>query len=139
MEDGLSGARSTDDPPSSILHPPSSIIHPPSSPCIPVGIAVVEQGGRYLVGKRRKDQCLPGLAEFPGGRCRNGESAEQCAVRECLEETGLLVRPVGLLENRQFQYEHASVDLHQIDAVLDAHAFGRGGQHGGQREQQGEH
>lgn len=77
-----------------------------------IGIAIVEFAGRYLVGTRRSGQDLAGLAEFPGGKCEVGESPESCAVRECLEETGLAVTPECLLERVQHNYAHASVDLY---------------------------
>jgi 8-oxo-dGTP diphosphatase len=77
-----------------------------------IGIAVVEYEGRYLVGTRLAGQDLPGLAEFPGGKCEAGESPEACAVRECLEETDLKVKPVRLLERKRHEYAHAVVDLH---------------------------
>ena len=78
---------------------------------IPIGVAVVEQNGCYLVGIRDHPGPLPGYAEFPGGKCRPGESPEQCALRECREETGLDVLPVELLLIRQFTYPHGTVDL----------------------------
>lgn len=77
-----------------------------------VGIAIVEHQGRYLVGTRSADTDLPGKSEFPGGKCEAGESPEQAAVRECLEETGLAVEPIRLLQRREFVYEHATVELH---------------------------
>jgi mutator protein MutT len=77
-----------------------------------VGIAIVEHQGRYLVGTRPADADLPGKAEFPGGKCEAGESPEHAAVRECLEETGLEVEPIRLLQQREFTYEHATVELH---------------------------
>ena len=77
-----------------------------------IGIAIVEFAGHYLVGTRQIGQDLAGLAEFPGGKCEVGESPEACAVRECLEETGLAVTPDRLLERVQHDYSHASVDLY---------------------------
>jgi len=77
-----------------------------------VGIAVVEHGGAYLVGTRDAAGPLAGYNEFPGGKCRDGESPRDAAARECLEETGLAVEPVELIENRAFDYQHARVDLH---------------------------
>ncbi len=77
-----------------------------------IGIAIVEFAGRYLVGRRQAGQDLAGLAEFPGGKCEVGESPEACAVRECLEETGVAVTPERLLNRVQHDYAHASVDLH---------------------------
>lgn len=77
-----------------------------------IGIAIVEFEGRYLVGTRQEHQTLAGLAEFPGGKCETGESPQDCAVRECLEETGLLVNPVRLLNQTCHEYVHSNVDLH---------------------------
>lgn len=77
-----------------------------------IGIAIVEFEGRYLVGTRQEQQTLAGLAEFPGGKCEAGESAEACAVRECLEETGLSVNPIRLLNRTCHEYAHSNVDLH---------------------------
>ena len=76
-----------------------------------VGIAIVEQEGRFLVGVRRSDQVLAGKAEFPGGKCEPGETAQDCAARECLEETGVFVVAEQLLEHARHEYEHGWVDL----------------------------
>lgn len=76
-----------------------------------IGIAIVEHEGRYLVGVRGDEGPLAGYAEFPGGKCREGEAPRACAVRECLEETGLSVVAHELLLNRRHAYEHATVDL----------------------------
>jgi len=80
-------------------------------PPIPIGIAVVEHRGRYLVGFRPEGAELAGYAEFPGGKCREGESSGVCACRECLEETGLEVYAVDLLMKRTFTYPHGTVSL----------------------------
>jgi len=79
-----------------------------------IGIAVVEHAGRYLVGMRGPDVPLAGYAEFPGGKCLEGESVEDCAVRECHEESGLLVTVDRLLLRRDHSYPHATVDLHFV-------------------------
>ena len=81
-------------------------------PAVPIGVAVVEHRGRYLVGFRSEDGPLPGFAEFPGGKCRPGETTGVCACRECLEETGLEVFAVDLLMHRTFKYPHGTFDLH---------------------------
>lgn len=77
-----------------------------------IGIAIVEQTGHYLIGARGPDVPLAGFAEFPGGKCGEGEAPEACAVRECLEETGLSVRIERLLMRREHAYPHGTVDLH---------------------------
>ena len=79
-----------------------------------IGIAIVENGGRFLVGIRGPDVPLPGYAEFPGGKCLPDETALDCAVRECQEETGLAVSPQKLLDQIEFEYPHGKVDLHFV-------------------------
>jgi mutator protein MutT len=77
-----------------------------------IGIAVVVERGRVLVGIREPAQTLPGLAEFPGGKCEPGESPAACAIRETLEETGLRVDIDEPLANYPWDYPHGRVDLH---------------------------
>ena len=79
-----------------------------------IGIAIVEHAGHYLVGIRGPGIPLAGYAEFPGGKCLADESALDCAVWECLEETGLVVTADQLLERREFEYPHGRVDLHFV-------------------------
>jgi 8-oxo-dGTP diphosphatase len=79
---------------------------------VPIGIAVVERDGRFLVGVRPEGTPLAGCAEFPGGKCEPGEESQASAVRECLEETGLAVAPVRLLDAIEWTYPHGSVELH---------------------------
>lgn len=78
----------------------------------PIGVAVVEYDGKYLVGIRGTEGPLAGYAEFPGGKCLSNERPADCACRECLEESGLVVVPVKLLLNAAFEYSHGTVDLH---------------------------
>jgi mutator protein MutT len=85
---------------------------PSSTPPNRIGIAVVDGAGRFLVGVRAANEPLAGLHEFPGGKCRPGESPRECAVRECLEETGLVVQAVRELHRTTHAYSHAEVELH---------------------------
>lgn len=78
---------------------------------VPIGVAVVERDGSYLVGVRPEGVPLAGCAEFPGGKCERGETPEACAVRECFEEAGLIVEPVRRLERRTWDYPHGRVEL----------------------------
>jgi 8-oxo-dGTP diphosphatase len=76
-----------------------------------VAIAVVEQGRHYLVGTRRPGDVLAGRAEFPGGKCLPTEDGRACAVRECLEETGLDVIALRVLYRCRHEYDHGTLDL----------------------------
>lgn len=48
-----------------------------------MGVAIVIEGDRVLIGIRPPGVPLAGLAEFPGGKCELEETAVDCAVREC--------------------------------------------------------
>jgi 8-oxo-dGTP diphosphatase len=45
--------------------------------------------GTILIAQRKDGVHKAGYWEFPGGKCRAGETPEACAVRETREETGL--------------------------------------------------
>ena len=77
----------------------------------PIAIAVVRREGRYLVGRRGAGKALAGMWEFPGGKVEPGETAEQAALRECREETGLEVHVVEVLSKTSHNYDHGSVQL----------------------------
>jgi 8-oxo-dGTP diphosphatase len=79
---------------------------------VDIAIAVVEREGHFLIGLRPAGEPLAGLWEFPGGKIEPGETPEQAAVRECLEEAGLAVRVTGAYPRVAHDYEHAAVCLH---------------------------
>ena len=57
--------------------------------------AVVEDGGRWLLGRRPAGKRHEGLWEFPGGKLHDGESALEAARRELAEELSLEAVSVG--------------------------------------------
>lgn len=68
----------------------------PETPLVGVG-AVVVQEGRVLLVRRGKEP-LRGQWSLPGGLLEVGEALTDGAAREVLEETGLTVEPVELVE-----------------------------------------
>jgi 8-oxo-dGTP diphosphatase len=50
--------------------------------------ALVRREGRVLVSRRRADQAMPLLWEFPGGKVEPGEDPAAALVREVREELG---------------------------------------------------
>ncbi|MFF5128129.1 NUDIX hydrolase [Streptomyces syringium] len=64
-----------------------------------IAAAIVVHHGRVLMVQRRvKEGEL--LWQFPAGEVETGESPEEAAVREALEETGVTVKPVEILGER---------------------------------------
>jgi 8-oxo-dGTP diphosphatase len=51
-----------------------------------VAIAVIEKDGQILIGRRKRGKHHAGLWEFPGGTVENGETHEECLLRELREE-----------------------------------------------------
>jgi 8-oxo-dGTP diphosphatase len=67
----------------------------PERPVVGV-LAVVLRGERALV-VRRANPPLPGRWGFPGGVLELGETVAEGAMRELLEETGVVAEPAGVL------------------------------------------
>ena len=82
-----------------------------------IAIAIVRLQDAVLMGPRPEGKVLAGYWEFPGGKMRTGESPAQAAARECLEETGLRIRPHELLAVVDHRYDHGMLRLHFVDAV----------------------
>jgi 8-oxo-dGTP diphosphatase len=54
--------------------------------------ALIRQSGRILMSRRRADQAMPLLWEFPGGKVEAGESPQAALQREVREELGCTVQ-----------------------------------------------
>jgi ADP-ribose pyrophosphatase YjhB (NUDIX family) len=68
----------------------------PSSPLVGVGAVVVHEGRVLLVQRGREP--AKGQWSLPGGLIDLGETLPKAVAREVLEETGLVVEPVELVE-----------------------------------------
>jgi len=74
---------------------------------VPVAVvvaAVIERGGRILVGQRRSSATHPLRWEFPGGKVDAGETPEMALVRELDEELG--IRAVLDQEITRYEYQY---------------------------------
>jgi A/G-specific adenine glycosylase len=82
-----------------------------------IAVALVwRDDGRLLIQRRPPEGLLGGLWEFPGGKVEPGEHAEQAAVRETREETGLEIRvrrPAGRVVHA---FSHFRITLHAFHA-----------------------
>lgn len=64
-----------------------------------ISAAIIVHDGRVLMVRRRVSEGEL-MWQFPAGGIEDGETAEDAAVRETLEETGLVVKAVRLLGER---------------------------------------
>jgi 8-oxo-dGTP diphosphatase len=70
-----------------------------SRPEAPIALAVVVESGRVLLARRAVSEGSL-VWVFPGGKVGPGESVEGAAVREALEETGVVVEAAWVLGKR---------------------------------------
>jgi 8-oxo-dGTP diphosphatase len=68
----------------------------PDRPVVGIGGVVIENGRALLI--RRNNEPLRGQWSIPGGYLELGESLKDGVARELLEETGLQVRVLDLIE-----------------------------------------
>ena len=55
-------------------------------------IAIIEKDGLYLIAQRKPGDTLGLYWEFPGGKCEEGETLEECLLREIKEELGITIQ-----------------------------------------------
>jgi len=58
---------------------------------IPCGVALIRSGRQFLISQRNERDTFGSYWEFPGGKKNEGESFEDCVVRETMEELGVRV------------------------------------------------
>ena len=90
--------------------------------------AVIERNGRFLVTQRLEGTHLPGLWEFPGGKCEPGESHEACLQRELDEELGVTGQIGAEIVVTDHAYPERLVRLHFRRCAIDAEPRARLGQ-----------
>jgi 8-oxo-dGTP diphosphatase len=91
---------------------------PATGPRVGVGV-IVWRDGLVLLGERRGSHGA-GTWALPGGHLQAGETPEQCATREVLEETGLLI---DALQRGPYTSDViAPQGLHYVTLFVMAHA-----------------
>jgi 8-oxo-dGTP diphosphatase len=74
--------------------------------------ALVRDGTKILMSRRRPDQPMPNLWEFPGGKVEPGESPTDALAREVREELGCEVA-VGRIHEVVF-HAYPDFDLYML-------------------------
>ena len=76
-----------------------------------VTAAIIEKDGRILIAKRRAEDTLANKWEFPGGTVEEGETPEECLVREMKEEFDIGVSIGKCLGESIYHYDHGTIQL----------------------------
>lgn len=68
-----------------------------------VTAAIIRRDGKLLIAQRgRDDEELPLLWEFPGGKLEQGETPEECIMREIKEELDIDIQPLGIYKEIEY-------------------------------------
>ena len=89
------------------------------TPKIDAVAAILERGGRFLLGKRSPHKTAPGYWCPISGRIEPGESQADAVVREVREEVGLTVRAIEKVAECDTHDGHAVIHWWRVEA-LDA-------------------
>lgn len=76
-----------------------------------VTCAIILNGQKILVTQRSEKMKLPLKWEFPGGKLHDGETEEECILRELKEELAIQVRIIMRLTPSQFDYGTFIINL----------------------------
>lgn len=87
---------------------------------IVVVAAVIEDGGRYLITRRRPSAVLPLLWEFPGGKVEPGEDDQTALTREVMHRLGVQIEVAELMNTVRHTYERYTVELHLYACAIVA-------------------
>ena len=84
-----------------------------------VGVAMVVKSPVGYILLRRKGSHGAGSWSLPGGHLEFGETVKDCAIRECLEELGVVVNPDSVKNIPYFSEDFfLDVDKHYITLYL---------------------
>lgn len=78
---------------------------------IPVCAALIFRCGKVLVTSRPADKPYSGYWEFPGGKVEQGESHQDCLIREIQEELGVTVSVDSLFHTLTHDYPEKRVEI----------------------------
>lgn len=81
----------------------------PEENAISVTCILLFHSGKVLAAQRSEKMQLPLLWEFPGGKVENGESEEECMLREIREELGIEIETVEKLQDFVHRYSSTKV------------------------------
>ena len=88
-----------------------------------VSAAVVIENQKVLLTRRNPNDNLAGYWEFPGGKVENGETPQECLVRELKEELGVLSTAENIFCESIYRYKHGEFKILAIHTRLHSKDF----------------
>ncbi|MBO4421842.1 MAG: NUDIX domain-containing protein [Clostridia bacterium] len=85
---------------------------------VSVAAALIRREDTFLICQRPENKARGLLWEFVGGKREPGETLEETLVRECREELGVTVRPLGVFMSLTHEYPDLTVDLTVFNAGI---------------------
>lgn len=97
----------------------------PNAPIAGVGAVILAIDKRQVVLIRRGQEPLKGAWSLPGGAVELGETLQEAVIREVLEETGLMVKPIRILKafDRIHRDSDGRVRYHYVLVDFLCHVF----------------
>ena len=77
-----------------------------------VTAGLIRWNGKFLITQRSFNDTFGGLWEFPGGKRKDGETLEQCLIREIEEELSIKIQVDKKLMSVSHNYDHVQITLH---------------------------
>lgn len=83
-----------------------------------VTAAIIKKNNEILICQRGKDDDGALLWEFPGGKLEEGESLEQCIIREMKEELELDIKVKDLFAETEYRYGEKGIHFTFYEAEI---------------------
>lgn len=77
-----------------------------------IAVGIIYKNGKILIAKRRNDQMLGGMWEFPGGKKEVGENLSETLIREIKEEVNIKVKNINLLCEVDHAFTHFTIRIY---------------------------
>ena len=83
-----------------------------------VAAAVIFKESKILVTRRAPGEKLAGYWEFPGGKLEEGETPQECIMRELREELCLNAKAGDVLASSIYEYTGGAIELLAVECTL---------------------
>lgn len=73
--------------------------------------AVIEEGGKLLIAKRKSNDPAESRWEFPGGKIESGETPQECLKREIEEELSIHINVGEFIMTNVYSFHDFTIEL----------------------------